>query len=322
MGAYDLAEGPYKRYIELFADFKVARGYKGTGDLMAACVKISVALAGEEDCSGFGEEALRPLLSRNGDESDSTRYGRVSMLRQFCAFLGAFGIPCWQVPPRYLPAPKSAFRPYILSDADISAVLCTVDNLPSMGKHRAAGYEKVYPTLARLLLSSGLRIGEALSLDVGDFSPDEGVLEVKSSKNGVSRLVPLSGGMAERLRGFVSTLGRESGPLFMSPYTARAYTGQGIGYMFAKIYDAAGVSTPSGGHPRIHDMRHTFCTRSLDKMLASGMSVYEAVPILAAYVGHVNYVDTEKYIHLTRAGHGAFVAAEAALGAIVPKAVV
>ena len=56
-------------------------------------------------------------------------------------------------------------------------------------------------------------------------------------------------------------------------------------------------------------------------MLASGMSVYEAVPVLAAYVGHVNYVDTEKYIHLTRASHDAFVTAESALGAIVPRVV-
>lgn len=322
MGAYDLAEGPYKHYVELFADFKKARGYKGAGNLMAACAKISAVLAGERDCSGFGEEALRPLLERDGGESDSTREKRVSMLRQFCAFLSAFGIPCWQVPPRYLPAPKSEFRPYILSDADISDLLDAADRLPSIGRHRAAGYEEVYPVLARLLLSSGLRIGEALSLDVGDFLPDEGVLEVENSKNGVSRLVPLSESMAERLCAYVDRLDRGSGPLFMSPYTGRAYTQSGIRYMFAKIYDAAGVRTPAGGRPRVHDMRHTFCTRSLDKMLASGMSVYEAVPILAAYVGHVNYVDTEKCIHLTRAGHGAFVAAEAALGALVPKAVV
>ena len=57
-------------------------------------------------------------------------------------------------------------------------------------------------------------------------------------------------------------------------------------------------------------------------MLATGMSVYEAVPVLAAYVGHVNYADTEKYIHLTRAGYDAFVSAEAQLGSLIPKAVV
>lgn len=321
MGAREIADGPYRHHIELFVEFKEARGYRDRDCLMRECSRISVALAGEVDDSGFGKEALDELLDRSGDESDSTRAHRVSIVRQFCAFLVAFGVPCWQVPPRYLPAPKSVFRPYILSEADIASLLEVADGLPSLGRHRAAGYEKVYPVLVRLLLSSGLRVGEALSLEIGDFSSDAGVLEVKGSKNGVSRLVPLSEGMAARLRAYVAGLGRDSGPLFVSPYTHRPYTQQGIRYMFARIYGEAGVRTPDGNTPRVHDMRHTFCTRSLDKMLASGMSAYEAVPILAAYVGHVNYVDTEKYIHLTRAGHESFVAAESALGTIIPKAV-
>ena len=54
-----------------------------------------------------------------------------------------------------------------------------------------------------------------------------------------------------------------------------------------------------GKTPNIHSIRHTFCTRSLEKMLDSGMNIYTAIPILAAYVGHVNYMDTEKYIHFT-----------------------
>lgn len=316
-----LADGPYRHHIELFVEFKVARGYKNRDALMRTCQKASVALAGESDESGFGEAPLRPLLDRNGEESDSTRAQRVSIVRQLCAFLAAFGIPCWQVPTRYLPKPIRNFNPYILSDADIAAVLAAADGLPTMERHRASGYERVYPVLVRLLLSSGLRLGEALALEMGDLSADASVLRVRKSKNGVSRFVPLGDAMASRIGSYAAGLGRESGLLFMSPYTGRSYTQPGIRHMVGKIYDEAGVRTPAGTRPRVHDMRHTFCTRSLDKMLASGMSVYEAVPVLAAYVGHVNYVDTEKYIHLTRASHDAFVTAESALGAIVPRVV-
>lgn len=54
-------------------------------------------------------------------------------------------------------------------------------------------------------------------------------------------------------------------------------------------------------------------------MLASGMNVYTAIPILAAYVGHVNYMDTEKYIHFTDQGHKNFLQKESFLGSIIPE---
>ena len=49
------------------------------------------------------------------------------------------------------------------------------------------------------------------------------------------------------------------------------------------------------------------------------MDVYTAIPILAAYVGHVNYMDTEKYIHFTEQGHEAFIQKESSLGKLFPE---
>lgn len=321
MGGYGFASGPYERYIELFVEFKRGKGEKGGRNLLSACKKISVHLAGEPDASGLDEGTVRAALARADGESDTSRAYRVSVMRQLCSFLSAIGIPCWKVPERFFTAPKSDFRPYIFSDGEVSALLGAADSLPpSTG--RARGYERVYPVLVRLLLSSGLRISEALALDIDDYDAAGGVLEVVNSKNGVSRIVPLGEGISARLASHIRSSERDSGPLFMSPYTGRAYSYDGIQYMFEKLYDSAGIRTEAGRRPRIHDCRHWFCTRSLDKMLAAGMSVYEAVPVLAAYVGHVNYADTEKYIHLTRAGHDAFVSAEAQLGSLIPKAVV
>ena len=54
-------------------------------------------------------------------------------------------------------------------------------------------------------------------------------------------------------------------------------------------------------------------------MLGAGMNIYTAIPILAAYVGHMNYMDTEKYIHFTEQGHEDFIKQESALGSIFPE---
>lgn len=321
MDGYGFADGPYREHLELFVRYKRGKGEKGGRNLLLACRTISACLAGEPDASGLGERTVRAVLAPLEGESDTTSEYRVSVMRQFCSFLNTFGVPCWKVPARYFTAPRSEFRPYIFGDGEVSALLAAADALPPFAR-RARGGEKAYPVLVRLLLSSGLRISEALALDIGDFDMDVGTIAVVNSKNGVSRTVPLSEGMSSRLSRYVRDVERDAGPLFMSPYTGAAYSYDGVHYMFEKLYDAAGIRTEAGRRPRIHDCRHWFCTRSLDKMLSSGMSVYEAVPILAAYVGHVNYADTEKYIHLTRAGHAAFLAMEAELGSLIPKAVV
>lgn len=51
--------------------------------------------------------------------------------------------------------------------------------------------------------------------------------------------------------------------------------------------------------PRIHDIRDTFIVHSYARMAGElGLDLYTAMPIIAAYVGHTNIKDTERYIYL------------------------
>lgn len=316
-----LAEGPYAPYIRLFVEWKMGKGLKLTDNLACACRSISRSLSGAPDASGLDEPAVRAVLDPVEGESRHVRGRRVTAMRQLCAFMESLGIPCWQVPPRYLPAEPRDFRPYVLSDSDIDSLVRAADSLAARNDGKASA--PIYPALVRLLLSCGLRISEALSLEVGDIGTGEDglpVLSVTNSKNGVSRLVPVAESVAARLRALAESSDASSGPLFASPFTGRPWAYETVRKAFRLLYGEADVRTWDGGLPRIHDLRHTFCCRSLDRMLASGMSEREAVPILAAYVGHVNYVDTERYLHLTRHDHEAFVESERALGSLIPGA--
>ncbi|MCL2757525.1 MAG: tyrosine-type recombinase/integrase [Coriobacteriia bacterium] len=313
------ADGPYSDLLVRFVGYKRGKGEKGGRNLLNTLRKISVFLADETSEDGLDETTVRRILSPIDGESPSTREHRVSIVRQLCAFLNALGISCWTVPARYYTAPRSFFKPYIFSEEDVKLLLESADSLPP--HPRSDGYEIVYPVLVRLLLSTGLRISEALALDVDDIGSD-GIISVIHSKNGVSRLVPMSKSMDDRMCAYLRMIERDAGPLFLSPYTGKRYSYDGIHYMFERLYDRAGVKTSAGRRPRIHDLRHSFCTHSLDKMLSSGMDLYVAIPILAAYVGHVNLVDTEKYIHFTSVAHNSFTEAEGALASLIPKVVV
>lgn len=148
------------------------------------------------------------------------------------------------------------------------------------------------------------------------------VLIVYQSKNNVSRYVPMSESLSATVGKYLSKIQRSHLPqqhLFISPYTGTGYSYDAMKYMFKKIFSTAGIRTPQGRLPRIHDVRHTFCTASLNRMLESGMNLYTAVPILAAYVGHVNLSDTERYIHLTEHGYSDFIKKESRLKSLIPE---
>ena len=62
-----------------------------------------------------------------------------------------------------------------------------------------------YQTLIGLLATTGLRVGEALRLDRGDLDRAEGVLRIRESKFGKSRLVPLHASAVDALERYDHT---------------------------------------------------------------------------------------------------------------------
>jgi integrase len=167
-----------------------------------------------------------------------------------------------------------------------------------------------------------MRIGEVLSLKVKDINTKAMSFSVHCSKNNISRYVPISPSLASVVDYYLSCIPHRGQPdqyLFLSHYTISGYSYSAVKYMFKKFFALAGVQTPQGKLPRIHDIRHTFCTMSLNNMLSTGMNLYVAVPILSAYVGHTNLIDTEKYIHLTEHGYDNFIRKQKGLQSLIPE---
>ncbi len=311
-------EGFFKPYFAKFIEFKRGKGEKVAQSTMIRLRKLNNSL----NCynvSHISEQMVEELLAPRGGLSESERQYMTSSLRQFCSFLTLLGIDAAIVPPKYMRAARSEFRPYIFSDNELHRLASAADALPPA--RRSSVHQQVYPVLVRLLIGTGMRIGEVLALTRADVDPSNGVINVINGKNGVSRYIPVADGLKKILHDYAETIDMAEGnkPFFTSSYTGDHLTYSAMKYMFPKMFRAAGIYMADGKTPNIHSIRHTFCTRSLEKMLESGMDVYTAVPILAAYVGHVNYMDTEKYIHFTEQGHEDFVQKESSLGSLFPE---
>lgn len=109
--------------------------------------------------------------------SDALHYVRLAAVRGFANYLRVVD-PTVEVPGvELLPHGSSRRRPFLYTDEEILALITATATLGT--PHRAATYR----TLIGLLASTGIRVGEAIALDCGDFDATVGVIVVRGKRD-------------------------------------------------------------------------------------------------------------------------------------------
>jgi integrase len=200
------------------------------------------------------------------------------------------------LPDRYRRRP-----PYIYSDEEVERIVREGARLPSSLGLRA----HTYSTLFGLLAATGLRLGEALSLDRDDVDLRAGVLAIRRAKFGKSRFVPVHDSTRRALRRYAQErdllLPRPASPAFLLSERGTRIPQCSARYNFVVVSRAVGLRPPTRGHrhgrgPRLHDMRHRLAARVLVRWYREGRDVERELPKLSTYLGHVHVADTYWYI--------------------------
>jgi integrase len=220
---------------------------------------------------------------------------RLSAVRGFAAYLRTID-PSAQVPPADLiPWRPRRATPYLYSDSDITALIAAAASL------RFPLRTATYQTLIGLLAVTGMRVGEAIRLDRPDADLDGGVLTVRESKFGKSRLVPLHPATTAALRGYLQ-LRDQLHPhpcdpaMFISPAATRLLYCN-VHSTFQRLARQAGLQPrPASCRPRIHDLRHSFAVRSLLDAYSRGQDGQARLALLSTYLGHVDPAATYWYL--------------------------
>lgn len=205
----------------------------------ASTVTVDLAIA----WAGLPQGSVQPICLAH----------RLGAVRNFARYLRTID-PVTEVPPAGI-WPSTAPRPvpYLWQEPEIRALLDAAHQLTP--RLRAATHEALFGLLA----TTGMRVGEALSLAIDDVDLDQGVITVREAKFGRSRLVPLHPSTTVALRSYASRRGElcrhpRSATFFVSAVgSALAYGG--VHKTFVELTAAIGVRTPTV-HPRIHDLRH------------------------------------------------------------------
>ncbi len=224
---------------------------------------------------------------------------RYCVARQLCQYL------CRTDPLSYIPEPirsipsQAAHQPYIYSQMEIGALLAAAAELLPPGSLRPLTYR----TLWGLLYSTGIRIGEALALNLEDFHRAEKRLYIAEGKFRKARWLPLSTSTNLALQEYVDRRLRinprsPDAPLLLNQ-RSRRLRHVTVNQAFRHLLDRCGIPHDKHAGPRIHDLRHTFAVHRLLAWYQDGQDVNARLPWLATYMGHVDIHSTQVYLRAT-----------------------
>jgi integrase/recombinase XerD len=224
---------------------------------------------------------------------------RLSIARKFLLYLQA-SAPDTEVPaPGLLPAPRRP-KPYLFTPTQLTAL----SEAAHASRPRGSLRPHTLSTLVSLLASTGLRVGEAIRLQIDHVKlalhpPQLHILETKFH---TSRIVPLHPSTTERLSHYSEQRAHLhydglSEAFFVSEW------GQPLQYLalhnwFARLCQRLGIAPTIGGRsPCLMSFRHTFAVTCLQRWYQQGLDVHALLPHLSVYLGHVH--PQESYWYLT-----------------------
>ena len=235
----------------------------------------------------------------HGDRATSAR--RLKMLRPFTGWLRQFE-PATEVPDEAVfGAVPGRMTPHVYREPEIIELLAAARKLGPDGGLRPA----VMETLFGLIACTGLRISEALGLLDADVDLKGGVLTIRQSKFGKSRLVPLHASAVEALTHYRVQRDRHVRSTPELPFFVASrgrLLGEPIGdRQVHRIFDdlrrqLGWVDRGSHGTPRIHDLRHSFAVRRLVLWHEQGEDINQRMLALSTYLGHVKVSSTYWYL--------------------------
>jgi site-specific recombinase XerD len=182
----------------------------------------------------------------------------------------------------------------------------------------AAIREERFRVVLRFIYACGLRIGEAVRVEVGDLRGGERV-HVRQAKGNKDRYVPLPPALLAELRAWWRT---HRHPRWVFPGVGRGWRdGASASATLAAAVEPMGVGSiqhcvrlavAAAGLPQatcVHTLRHSYATHLLEE----GVSIR----LISAYLGHSSLETTLIYTHLTAVNEAS---ARAAVARLLPAA--
>jgi len=263
----------YERRLRRFAEFAAARGEDHVRAETAIAWALQAATPGE-------------------------RHRHFQRVVHLARYLHAED-PRHEIPPdHHFPGKRQRPLPYIYSADEARRLIEVAARLGPAASIRP----HTVSTVLALLFATGLRISEALSLRIADVTPDG--LVIRKTKFGKTRLVPLHPSAQSGLEEYLHrrrAMASGDDRVFVSTHTQR-FSDSGFRKAWLEVLGQAGLSPRLGGRrPRLHDIRHTWAVRALERAPEQCARIANHMLAVSTYLGHSCVADTYWYFEATPA---------------------
>jgi integrase/recombinase XerD len=247
------------------------------------------------------DDVVRQWCARRAGCKAVTVANEFGVVRQLCLYRRRYD-PSGYVPEHALaPIKESIFQPYIFSHDEVRQVLALASR-----HHGHFIWAGMLRPLILVLYCTGLRLGEAVRLHTTDVNLDRGTLMIRCSK-GRSRLVVIRSDLVAELRSYVAQrqrlvrdLGRPDPEAFFLRRDASGLTVRSASEAIRRLLRQLGLKPATGrAGVRPYEFRHAFAVHRLTAWANEGVDIHTKLPLLSAYLGHLNIIGTEVYLKAT-----------------------
>jgi integrase/recombinase XerD len=163
-----------------------------------------------------------------------------------------------------------------------------------------------------LLARCGMRISEPLKLMRNHYRRDDGTLYIEKTKFKKQRLIPVPRAAMTEIENYLSVrqslMPHNQNPYLLAGIKQNPIKAEKVRYVFRKALKAIGldqarrvIGNVNFSRPTPHSLRHSFAVNTLLKIKERGQSPHNALPVLAAYMGHSEYKYSSVYLRVADA---------------------
>jgi integrase/recombinase XerD len=193
-----------------------------------------------------------------------------------------------------------------------------VDQLLEMISRRIRKRETYFLTdlaiylVVLLMARCGMRISEPIKLLRPHYRPDDATLFIEKTKFGKDRLIPVPKKVAAQIENYLAVRDKlkdhDDNPYLLAGRKQNRLCDETVRNVFSSAVREIGLHQPrkivgnvNFSPPTPHSLRHSYAVNTLNSIWERGGSAQNALPVLAAYLGHKDYTCTSVYLRVADA---------------------
>lgn len=207
--------------------------------------------------------------------------------------------------------PENQVIPFIFSPEETDLFLKAVIKLMRTTQNFYLSDFSAY--IAFLLMARcGLRASEPLNLLKTHYNPEERTIYIEKTKFRKDRLIPIPKAVAREINDLlkVRRLFPDDSHFLLVKVKGDKLVRMFINRRFKRALTYINLDQPrtiigttNFSNPSHHSLRHSFAVNTLKRIKQQGKSCQNALPVLAAYMGHSKYKYTTYYLKVMDAEH-------------------